>query len=959
MLNTKKQTLARAIQTALFVGAATLVSGAAFAQEAEAPAQDAAKDLDRIEVTGSRIRSADVETAKPVFTISRQALEAQGVASVADVLQNMAAAGSPPISRSEPLASGENVGGQYIDLRNLGASRTLVLVNGKRLPITTSGLQDMSAVPNIMVERIDVLKDGASATYGADAIAGVINIITRKNYEGAEVEAYYGQYGQGDGGKQRVSGVMGVAGEKGYITVGAEYRKEDEVWARNRWFSEDSYPGYPQYSYTPVGQWGNWRGGNTRTGGSGVWQAPNRGGTALGASQFHNQACPDDCNNPADQMHVQTPLSARTLYLSAGYDLSDNVRWVTDIGYSQRQSDRQIAGYPLQSAAVGVEAPMDANSYFNPTGGVSDVNWRRRGWEVPRETRSELTSWRFVTALEGSFDIGESRYIDWEAGYSYADNKLTTVSTGNFNVKNLRLAVGPSFLNAQGVVQCGTAANPIALRECVPWNPFAGFGTGAVANSLDDAAVRNFLLPTEHATGTTKTRIVFANISGNLFTLPAGDLGYALGYEKRTEEGRFVPDALVQAGSSTNLAQGPTGGKYDVTEYFAELSIPLLKDVVGFRELSVDLASRHSRYSSFGNTTNSKFGLKWKPIDDLLVRGTWAQGFRAPAISNLYGGNSQSFDSFADPCDSVYGVARGTAACLADVPAGFRQLRQGMVPSIAASDQTPVAFTSISNPNLQPESSRSWSAGLVYSPEYLQGFNVALDWWRIRIENTIASESASGILNECYVQGIAESCAKFSRDPNQGYIVTDLRRGLRNSGYSDIEGYDLSVAYRFDTERFGRFGINSDSTYFSRYESKADNRASTPVSQSVSFGSTFRLRSNLGLSWDYKNVGVTWTARYYSALKERCVFSERCNLPNYSAPDTLGLITPMHRNGSTTFNDVQVRVKTPWNATVAFGANNVFDRYGPVMYRQPNSNFAYYGGFDIGRFWYFKYTQKF
>lgn len=955
MLNTKKQKLTSAIQVALFVSAATLVSGAAFAQE-----ESKAKELDRIEITGSRIRSADVETAKPVFTISRQALEAQGVVSVADVLQNMTSSGSPPISRSQPLSSGESVGGQYISLRDLGASRTLVLVNGKRLPITTSGLQDISAIPNIMVERIDILKDGASSTYGSDAIAGVINIITRKNYEGAEVEAYYGQYSQGDGSKERVSGVMGVAGERGYITVGAEYRKEDEVWAKNRWFSKDSYPGYPQYNYTPVGQWGNWRGGNTATGGSGAWQVANRGSDAMGAANFHDQACPDDCSVPSDQMHLVTPLSARTLYLSAGYDLSDNIRWNTDIGYSKREANRQIAGYPLQSAASGVEAPMSKDSYFNPTAGANavDINWRRRGWEVPRTTSSDLTSWRFVTSLEGSFDLGE-RYIDWEAGYSYAENKAVVTSMGDFNVLNVRAAVGPSFMNADGVVQCGTATDPIALRNCVPWNPFAGFGTGAVANSLDDEAVRKFLFPTAHNTGKTTTSMVFANISGNLFTLPAGDLAYALGYEKRTEKGAYTPDAIVQAGSSTNLAKDPTSGKYDVTEVFAELHIPVLSGVTGFQELSFDLASRYSKYSTFGNTTNSKFGLKWKPIDDLLVRGTWAQGFRAPTISDLYDGDGQSYSRFHDPCDSVRGVARGTAACLADVPANFRQLQQGYVPATGASVQTPTPFISVSNPNLQPERSRSWSAGLVYSPSYVEGLNVALDWWRIRIDNVISGETASGLLNECYVQGIASSCQSFSRDPVYGYIVTDLRYGLRNSGYADVEGFDLGVTYRFDTERFGRFAINSDSTYLSRYESKVTNDPAIPASQSVSFGSSFRLRSNLGLSWDYGNFGATWTARYYSAMKEECVFDERCNLPNYQAPDTLGVVKPMHRNGSTTFHDVQFRVKAPWNATVSFGANNVFNRFGPVMYSQPSSNFSYYGGFDIGRFWYFKYTQKF
>lgn len=947
MLNTKK--LTNAIQLALFVGAASLVAGSAFAQDQNT--QEDAQTLDRIEVTGSRIRSADVETAQPVFSISRQQLEAQGVVSVADVLQNMAVAGSPPISRSEPLASGESVGGQYIDLRNLGANRTLVLVNGKRLPITTSGLQDISAIPNIMVERIDVLKDGASSVYGSDAIAGVINIITRRNYNGAEAEVYYGQQSRGDGTKERVSGVFGVAGERGFVTVGAEYRKEGEVWARDRWFSKDSFPGFPQLSTTVVGQWGNWR----PVGSTGAWMAPNRGSSALGAANFHPQTSADT-SVPADQMHLINPLSARTLFLSGGYDISENVRWNAEAGYSNRVADRQVAGYPTQSTAIG--APMAADSYFNPIG-TGPVNWRRRGWEVPRSSESDLTSWRFATSIEGTAQLPGERYLDWEAGYSYADNKLAITSTGNFHIPNTRAAVGPSFLNSQGQIQCGTATAPIPFTQCVPWNPFAGFGTGAVANSLDDPNVQRFLFPTEQSLGNTSTAIYFATVSGNLFSLPAGDLTYAAGYESRTEKGAFAPDALAQSGSSTNLAAGPTSGRYKVNEFFGELNIPVLADVAFAKELTFNLASRYSDYDTFGDTTNSKFGVKWKPIDDLLVRATWAQGFRAPTISNLYGGGSQTFTTgFRDPCDSVFGDARGSARCLQDVPANYRQLQQGFVPTASVAAQTPVPFTSGSNPSLLPEQSRSWTAGLVYSPSYVQGLDIALDWWKIRIDDTMVSDSPNEILSDCYVAGIESRCAMFSRDP-QLHIVNDLTYGLRNAGYSLVEGWDLSVGYRIPTDAYGNFSINSDSSYFSRYESKSTNDPTTPISQSVSFGSTFRLRSNLVLGWEYKNIGLTWSARYYSSMKEECFFDEYCNIPNYASPATRGQVIPHQRWGSTTFNDVQFRIKAPWNGAWTIGVNNVFDRFGPIGFSQPSSNFAYYGGFDIGRFWYFKYSQKF
>ena len=972
----KTTKLRDAITFALVAGATAVTgTGVAFAQDSEATT------LDRIEVTGSRIRQADIETAQPVFTISRQDIENQGFASVGDILQNITAAGSPPISRSEPLASGENVGGQYVDLRSLGATRTLVLVNGRRLPITTSGYQDISAIPSIMVERIDVLKDGASSIYGSDAIAGVINIITRRNYEGVEGSVYYGQFSDGDGAKTRIDGVLGISSDRGYITVGAEYREEEEVWARDRYYTADSRPGFPASSLTTVGQWGNFW--NPNAGDEGEWWAPDRGSNAIGVDNFHPQTS-DDTSNSADQMHARNPLEARSLFVSGGYDITDRVQLVADMSYQNRRSTRQIAGYPLQSAAFDIpmagestrwiEHPITGElieqtlngSYFNPLGD-QDIDWRRRGWEVPRTTASELSVWRFSAALEGSFEFGD-RYIDWQVGNMYSDSDLSVSSRGDFHTGAVGAAVGPSFINDQGQLVCGTQGtgfdsdgNSIdeVIAGCVPWNPFAGSGTGAVANSLDDPDIQRLFFPTFHDIGSTTTHSYFANISGNLFALPAGDLSYAAGYEYRKEKGGYTPDALLQSGVASGLAAGPTYGEYKVDEFFLELDVPLLSGVTGAQELTVNLASRYSDYDTFGDTVNSKFGVKWKPIDDLLVRATWAQGFRAPSISNLYSGGSQTFTTgFRDPCDSVYGDARGTPRCLQDVAADYRQLKQGFVPTDGPADQTPVPFNSGPNPLLQPERSRSWTAGLVYSPGYAQGLDISLDWWKIRIDDTMVSDSPNAILSDCYISLIESRCAMFERDPSNG-IVNQLSYGLRNAGFSEVEGFDFGVGYRWDTNALGAFAVNWDSTYFSSYDYKSTNDADAPVSPQVGFGSEFRIRSNLNLNWTYGDFGASWSMRYNSGTKENCYYSHLCTNPDYQAPDTQGNIVPQNRIGSVTFNDVQVRWNAPWNATVSIGANNVLGKEPPIYFSQPNSNYSFYGGHDMGRFMYMKYQQRF
>ena len=1028
----KTTKLRDAINFAL-VGATTLMgTGVAFAQETTAAQGQQATNLDRIEVTGSRIRQVELETAQPVLVISREDIQNQGFNSVADILQNISAAGAPTFSRTSPLTSNQEAGGQYIDLRNLGAQRTLVLVNGKRLGISPNGFQDVSTIPAVIVERIEVLKDGASSIYGSDAMAGVINIITRKNFEGAEANVYFGQYGQGDGQKSTYDFLVGFAGDRGSVTVAGEYHNEDGVWAKNRYQSNDSYPGFPQYSTTVVGQWGNYNRNNQlfRRNASGVlnryrvnangsyatnpdgtfildpngvimragaaWSAPNRGGDAIGSGDFHPQT-PADTSKASDQMHVLTPIERRSLFVNANYDLTDNVRFTTDLGYTKRQSFRQIAGYPTQSTAIG--APMAGavyrtnpdgsrtfvsnGSFFNPNGNAdlfqqdvvgqldgngnpfvqanNNVDWRRRGWEVPRTTQSDQTTWRFTAALEGSFDIGE-RYFDWDVGYLFNENDLQIINNGNFYIPNVRQAVGPSFLNAQGQVQCGTAAAPIALSSCVPWNPFAGFGTGAVANSLDDEAVRKFLFKQEHALGNTKTTSYFANLAGSLFTLPAGDLGFAVGYEYRKEQGGFTPDAIAQSGNSTNLASGPTSGQYSLDEFYAELNIPLLADVSFAKELTLNVATRYSDFSSFGDTTNNKFGLKWRPIDSLLVRGTWSEGFRAPTIGDLYGGGSQTFTTgFRDPCDSVYGNARGSARCLQDVGPAYRQLQQGFVNTTGPAAQTPVPFMSGSNPLLQPEYSESKTIGFVYSPDFVSGLTVSVDWWNIRIENTQVSDTPNLMLDDCYVKLIESRCAGFSRDPVL-QIVNNLTYGLRNAGYTETEGFDFDFSYALETD-FGRFNAKWATTYISKYETKSTDEATTIPSQNNGFGEYFRVRSNLNVGWALNDFAVNWGLRYNSGTKEACfdvnVAPELCSLPDFQAPDTNGAVTPLNRVGATTFHDLQFKWNAPWNASISIGANNVFDKSAPVYFSRPASGFAFYGGHDIGRFIYARYQQKF
>jgi iron complex outermembrane receptor protein len=962
--------LGQAVRLALVAGTAGLASTAVLAQDATPTT------LDRIEITGSRIRQVDVESAQPVLSISRADIERQGFSSVADILQNLTAVGSPAISRSNVLAAGENAGGTYIDMRNLGAQRTLVLINGKRLGINTGGYQDISSVPVSAIERMEVLKDGASAIYGSDAMAGVINIITRSNVDGVTANVYHGQYSQGDGARNSVDVVAGWSNDRASLTFSAEHTEEKGVWARDRWFSESQNTSrHPGDGWTQISQWGQINGlkGPGCTAAAGCNYSLDRGTDPTNPANYHlSDLTPitGDVSNAQEQMHLISPLKRDSLFLDGQVALTDDIRLTTQLGYNKRTSTRQIAGYPLQSSTAGI-GRMSADSWFNPFGNhhgyekPTDIAWNRRTWEVPRVSTSDLTTWRAVAALEGSFEVGE-RYFDWEVGYQYNRSELVQRATGNLNKERVKNAVGPSYYNeATGKVECGVPGAPIA--GCIPWNPLAPYGSNDPNGLTGNPALIDYLFPPEVSRGKTTTRNAFASIAGTVMTLPAGDLGFAFGVETRKEAGEFIPDPLAQSGATTNLAAGPTGGDYKVNEAYLEVSVPILADLPGARELSLSAATRHSDYSTFGATLNSKFGFKWKPIEQLLVRGTWAQGFRAPTISDLYGGGSETFTTgYRDPCDTVYGASASSAEvrarCAADIANAdtYRQLRQGGVPITSSSDQTPVPFTNGSNPDLQPETSTSRTLGLVWSPSFVPNLNVALDWWKIRIDNTIVNDHPNDMLRDCYELGIASRCNDFTRDPVTG-IVDNLKYGKRNSGFLETEGYDLELSHHLDTG-YGKFSTGWTTTYVSSYLSRTTNEVDVLPTPGNGIGSGFRVRSNLTLGWDLENFGVSWTARYYSGVKERCINAktrpDECSDPGVQAPWYAGS-RDYNRRGSVTFHDIQFRYTLPWDATVSVGANNVFEKYGPIMYSQPNSAFSYYGGYDIGRFMYMKYQQRF
>ena len=1001
--NLLREAILRAMGPCGAVGAAI-----AFAYTATpAFAQDAAPDLDSqkletITVTGSRIRKADVETAQPIVVLDRAAIEKQGFNSVADILQNMAEVGAPPISRSSVLASGEAVGGYYVNLRSLGPNRTLVLLNGKRLGATTSGVQDLSQIPLAAIDRIEVLKDGASSIYGSDAIAGVVNVITRKNYDGAQFDTYLGQFDQDDGAAQTYSMTFGSHSDRGSITFSAEYSKSDPVWAKDReWSRLPKGPNHPKSSWTVATQWGAFLfPGSFHCGQD---KSPyemctlNPGGDPFNPNDYHgtnSAGGTSDLTNSNEEMMAQTSVERHSLFVTGDYNITDHIKFSTDLLYNKRSTTAQVAGYPFQPAnqIPGAATPyigLSGDSYYNPTGqhviaddgtvttlGGGLVYFYRRTWEVPRVTQADLQTYRASGTLSGDFQLGDHTW-NWDVGGYVNTNDLLQTSHGDVNTFAVSQALGPSFYDpATGKVTCGTPDHPIqwgtAPGNCIPWNPMYSAGQKGPGSLTGNAELQNFLFPQYHATGRTKEVDYSANISGSVFALPAGDLAIAAGYEHRNEYGAFNPDALQIAHLSTSLPGGPTSGKYKVDEYYVEVDVPVLKDLPFARELSFNVAGRYSKYDTFGDTTNGKFSATWKPIDDLLVRANYAQGFRAPTIADLYGGISGTFPYYTDPCDTNFGSAATDVGVLARctggfggqaaTPGNFRQPCQGGTPCDDPGSQSGVNLFAGSNPHLQPEVSTSKTAGMVYSPSWLSGLDMSLDWYRIHIKSAITADTLTNQLNDCYVRAIVSRCSSsiFKRAATGG-VVYDFTSNI-NQGYTDTEGWDLGVNYRLPEFAFGRFAVHWNTTYTSHLNLKQtdDAKFETPL---ASFGGFPRVRSNASLDWSLGDFGATWTTRYFSSQKEPCSYDKKggpeCNIPNYASPSAGPGLSPQNRVGAVTFHDISLRWNAPWNATVSMGVNDLFDKPLPIMYSAPASQFLTYGGWDIGRFYYLRYSQKF
>ncbi len=983
-MRSSKNELFQAVRLALTLSAAvtTGIAAPAFAQNEQG---ERSTRLETVTVTGSRIKRADIETASPVVMIERAEIQAAGLQTVGDVIQKLTQADSLGLTNLTNDTNA-NDGTQTVSLRGLGAARTLVLVNGRRWLALGGGSVDTSTIPSSAIQRVEVLTDGASAIYGSDAIGGVINIILRDNYEGAELQTYYGQFDQDDGEQNEVGLTVGATSERASVLFNVSKQEFEPVFAGDREISKLPVAGVQNAFGSAFGQFGIFSvprsavphlglppGGNVTVGLNPAREgAGNR--VASDFILFNNTLR----YNFAPVNYLFTPSDRLSAYTQASYQLTDNVRFFSQFNYNQRKSVTRIAEVPLTINASGPQwaFPVAADNIYNPFGVAltGTVGYRMRA-AGPRTNIQDYDQYGLTAGLDGAFDLFD-RSFSWDVYYSRAEGSRNLIGLNYVNLFNLRQGLGPSFRDSAGVPRCGTPTAVIA--GCVPVNLFNGV-TGMTPEMI---RYITYTLNTSSSIGLTNWG---ANLTGELLELPAGPFAFAAGVEWRRNSLRVTQDALVSGGGSSNNFAEDTRGETLAEEMYLELSIPLLRDLPGAERIEIQLAGRASDYTNSGligtrperrefDSDNFKYGFTWKPFADLLVRGNYADTFRAPPVTNLFGGGAEGFPQATDPCTNAAFAGNPFAGLNAEQRA--RCFAQGVPAGGAPQLTSQLRALTGGNPLLNPERGRTKTLGLVYSPDYLEGFDVSLDWYQIFLRDGLAGRSAQSILNGCIRTGISDDCRFIFRDAT-GAIQT-IRLGLFNLAFIEIEGYDLSANYRFDTD-FGRFQIGWNNTYTSsaRVTSGSLSQAQQLVGNVAgAFGdASWRLRSTATVRWQYGDWGVNYGARYFSPLNEDCAGFQAlhttidpatgrpiADFPLCSDPTrvvgTPPRLAPRNRIGGTTYHDLQVTYNTPFDGTLRVGARNLFDKQPPRAV-SPFAN-SFVDSYDIpGVFWYVGYTQRF
>lgn len=922
------------------------------AQAAAAPAERATTELEGVQVTASRIPRTGFDSLEPATVITGDSVRERGMTNIADALNQTVGfgVGQTPEGGQANYAAGVN----FVNRFGLGSNRTLTLINGRRVVTSraltnfgsSAGAQvDLNAIPVQMIDRVENVAIGGAPTYGSDAIAGVVNVILKDHFQGAEVNFNYGISDQSDNERLGYSFVAGsdFAEGRGNLMVSGSYDDSQGIVRSDRTDFARAYafPANPNAAQMAANQPGRRPGSDgrvnpdipfdtgpndgipgtvlirdartfTNTFGGLILPAngaiTSAGGALIGFGpnkrtylQFapNGDIVPYDPGinfgtatasggqglNLADITPLLTSLQRQSVNVVAHYDVADNVRVFFEGMHYHSEADSPVdigttsnttAGTRLNSALiVKSDHPMLSAQARQQLAAFQIANFRlaRTSADLgltPDRVESDIN--RFVIGARGDFDLW-TRQFDWEVSANYGRMEATSSSTAlnqqNFinaiNVRNVggKLVCDPSARNAVYLASAGANSEPIADPNCVPLDLFGqGRPSKEAINYVTGRSATDF----------EQTQTVFsAFVHGNIADLWSGPLNIALGYEHRTEEGGFTPNDFARRGLGRSVAIPALKGKFHTNEYYAEALLPLVSedaDIPGLHRLDITGKFRRVENSVNGGFNAYTYGLQWEPISGLLIRGNKTRSLRAPVITELYLPKVELFQSTSDPCDRRNVTGGPAPAVRARNCAAFYQ-QYGLNSVDFQQNAATARGEREGERNLENEAADSWTAGVVWQPDFVRGLRVAVDYNEVKLKDQIFAQSINDVLSACYdnpdfnagnVNSANYFCEQVKRRADGQFDVVGVR--YRNGKFINFQGITGELTYRWDAGDWGRFDFSANALIVKRFES-----SSTGVTVNDDLGEIGMAERQYQFGVDYRKgrAGLNLQARYLSS----------------------------------------------------------------------------------------------
>lgn len=944
------------------------VSGPTFAQDDVTADSTDKGAIEEIVTTGSRIKRTEFSSAAPVQVLTMEMATLGGLVDVADILQESTVAANAP--QWNNMFTGYVVtggsGNNAVDLRGLGDGKTLVLLNGRRLnPAGTRGTVsavDLNTIPSSIIQRVEILKDGASSIYGSDAVAGVVNIITKKGVDGISGSVSTNVPFDGGGEITSADISVGFAGDNSSFVFGIDYLERKPLLYGDREWSKckvelyrdpatgedlstiDPATGQPKCFDSPANDYIV-----TQTGfGRNIWDPV---GGSTDSSDINNwrvgSLAERKFDHPAqDLAHSISPVKRVSLFSFGNWDLEgldNNMSAYYEFMYNNRRSNQDSG--PRQ---LGLRI---FNSPFSPfwTGGAVGSGF---SFDLPlllpyQQDGSQEVDWlRTLVGLQG--DINDNWSWDVNVGYGR--------SHGTYGSTQMLIDRVANTLNVEevspGVYDCVSNNDPNNYLNfdrslCVPFNPYEIIASGQNSPGLFPQDLLDYITSVETGETYYNTNSFQGFVTGNLFDMPAGAVGAVFGAEYRQEEIKDTPSSGAINGNLWGFtSSGITAGTDTVKELFAEIEMPLLRDVPAFKELVFSVAARYSDYDTAGDDTTYKVGLNWQIIDQIRLRSSFGTSFRAPSLYENFLGGQTAFTSASDPCED-FGTESNPGENLYD-----NCLAETGDVNFPGYSSTPRVITFGNAGRLLPETSESLSVGLIFELEAID-LSIAVDYFDFDISSEIDRFGSNSILNQCYnlppgeFRQAGTICDFITPRDSLTGSIEEINDSYFNINSKKQDGIDLTVRYQFDA---GPFGFTADlrGTHILNFTQDLFGGNVTDYNGQIGYAET---NAQFDLRADFRD----WTFYYgvdFIAAQEDYTYQEEdpaTSIYVLSTPDIF-------------YHDVAVRYNGDgWSAQV--GIQNLADKTPPLVSDWDTAwagNAAFNTGYDQrGRTWFFNMTKGF